>query len=67
MDSSHELEAVTPSRVVESLRESLMAAGIVLPSLDIDPAPPGSGLVRLGNIRPNVAMKLAQVVKRGST
>ncbi|MDX2395326.1 hypothetical protein NJL88_35785 [Streptomyces sp. DK15] len=66
MDSSHELEAVTPSTVVESLRESLMAAGIVLPSLGIDPAPPGPGLVRLGSVRPDVAMKPAQVVKRGT-
>ncbi|MFF4391659.1 MULTISPECIES: hypothetical protein [unclassified Streptomyces] len=66
MDSSHELETVTPSAVVESLRESLMAAGIVLPSLGIDPTPPGPGLVRLGSVRPDVAMKLAQVVKRGT-
>ncbi|GGZ50870.1 hypothetical protein GCM10010371_08200 [Streptomyces subrutilus] len=64
MDSSHELETVTPSTVVESLRESLMAAGIVLPSLGIDPAPPRPGLVRLGSVRPDVALKLAQVVKR---
>ncbi|MEV6955593.1 hypothetical protein [Streptomyces sp. NPDC051183] len=64
MDSSHELETVTPSTVMESLRESLMAAGIVLPSLGIDPAPPGPGLVKRGSIRPDVAKKLAQVVKR---
>ncbi|MGW7461917.1 hypothetical protein [Streptomyces sp. NPDC054797] len=66
MNSSHELETVTPSTVVESLRGSLMAAGVVLPSLGIDPVPPGPGLVRLGSVHPDVAMKLAQVVKRGT-
>ncbi|WP_412077266.1 hypothetical protein ACLF6K_20925 [Streptomyces xanthophaeus] len=49
MDSSHELETVTPSTVVESLRESLMTAGIVLPSLGIDPAPPGPAPERQGD------------------
>ncbi|MFC9856813.1 MULTISPECIES: hypothetical protein [unclassified Streptomyces] len=57
MDSSYERETVTPSTVVESLRESLMVAGSVLPSLGIDPAPPGPGLVTLGSARPDVAMK----------
>ncbi|GHB60634.1 hypothetical protein GCM10010347_33360 [Streptomyces cirratus] len=48
------------------LRDALAGAGIVLPSLDSDFASPYLNLVELGRIRADVAVKLAEVVRRGT-
>ncbi|MBT2451277.1 hypothetical protein J7F03_30255 [Streptomyces sp. ISL-43] len=48
------------------LRDALTGAGIVLPSLDSDFASPYLNLVELGRVRADVAVKLAEVVRRGT-
>ncbi|WP_406184387.1 hypothetical protein [Streptomyces albidoflavus] len=60
-------QAIAPSTAVESLRTSLTAAGIVLPSLAVDtaPHPPHLGLVELGRVRPDVAAQLAEALRDG--
>ncbi|WP_423360849.1 hypothetical protein OH810_10030 [Streptomyces albidoflavus] len=61
-------QAIAPSTAVESLRTSLTAAGIVLPSLAVDtapPPPPHLGLVELGRVRPDVAAQLAEALRDG--
>ncbi|MGP4047592.1 hypothetical protein [Streptomyces sp. 2A115] len=50
---------------VDTLREALTAAGIVLPSLRADTAPPSLNLIALGRVRADVALRLADVVQRG--
>ncbi|WP_405527762.1 hypothetical protein OG592_07985 [Streptomyces avidinii] len=60
---------LTPSAAEEAateLRDALSEAGIVLPSLDYDIASPALNLVVLGRVRADVAVKLAEVVRRGS-
>jgi hypothetical protein len=47
---------------VESLRAALDGAGIVLPSLAVDPATPSLALVDLGRVRADVAMRLARAL-----
>ncbi|WP_405789492.1 hypothetical protein [Streptomyces sp. NBC_01367] len=56
----------TADEAVAQLQEALAGAGIVLPSLDRDFASPYLSLVELGRVRADVAMKLAEVVRRGS-
>ncbi|MFJ5227808.1 hypothetical protein [Streptomyces sp. NPDC088400] len=53
---------------VRTLKDALVAAGIVLPSLRADPAGPVCGvvLVELGGARPDVVRKLAAAVKKGA-
>ncbi|WP_406226250.1 hypothetical protein OH723_21005 [Streptomyces albidoflavus] len=58
-------QAIAPSTAVESLRTSLAAAGIVLPSLAVDTASPHLGLVELGRVRPDVAAQLAEALRDG--
>ncbi|MEU1496035.1 hypothetical protein [Streptomyces sp. NPDC005732] len=65
MASSPEL-TVDPFTAVESLRAALDTAGIVLPSLAVDPGAPALGLVELGRIRADVAMRLADALQRGA-
>ncbi|GGW25666.1 hypothetical protein [Streptomyces xantholiticus] len=50
---------------VEVLREALTAAGIVLPSLGADGASPSLNLINLGRVRPDVALRLADVIRGG--
>ncbi|MEV1063362.1 hypothetical protein [Streptomyces sp. NPDC050263] len=50
---------------VESLRAALDQAGIVLPSLRVEPATPALRLVDLGRVRADVAMRLAHALHRG--
>ncbi|GHC94104.1 hypothetical protein RFN57_03635 [Streptomyces violaceochromogenes] len=50
---------------VETLRDALTAAKIVLPSLGMDPASPSLNLVNLGRVRVDVALRLAEVIRRG--
>lgn len=54
-----------PSVAVESLRAALAEAGIVLPSLGLDVASPRLRLVELGRVRADVAVRLAQALRRG--
>ncbi|MBZ3906594.1 hypothetical protein [Streptomyces griseiscabiei] len=56
---------VDPYAAAESLRAALTAAGIVLPSLNVDCASPQLGLVELGRVRADVAARLAEVLQRG--
>ncbi|MFI6404499.1 hypothetical protein [Streptomyces sp. NPDC050548] len=50
---------------VETLREALTSAGIVLPSLGADAASPSLNLINLGRVRADVALRLADVIQRG--
>ena len=50
---------------VEVLRDALTAAGIVLPSLGVDVASPSLNLIALGRVRTEVALRLADVLRRG--
>ncbi|MFC9389462.1 hypothetical protein [Streptomyces venezuelae] len=58
-------EAADPLVAMESLREALAGAGLVLPSLGIDLASPALGLVELGRVRADVAVRLADALRRG--
>jgi hypothetical protein len=69
MSSAPELygaSSVDPFTAVESLRAALDRAGIVLPSLAVDPATPALALVELGRVRADVAARLADVLQRGA-
>lgn len=50
---------------VEVLRGALTAAGIVLPSLGVEYASPSLHLVSLGRVRSDIAVRLAEVIRRG--
>lgn len=50
---------------VETLREALTAAGIVLPSLGVDVASPSLNLINLGRVRADVVLRLGDVIQRG--
>lgn len=56
---------VDPFTAVEHLREALYQAGIVLPSLRVDPGAPVLGLVQLGRVRADVALRLAHALRQG--
>lgn len=56
---------VDPYMATEALRAALSEAGIVLPSLGVDHASPGLGLVTLGTVRADVAIRLADQLRRG--
>ncbi|MFG3019010.1 hypothetical protein ACGFZQ_10745 [Streptomyces sp. NPDC048254] len=51
---------------VEALRAALTKAGIVFPSLRVDPASPGLQLVELGRVRVDVAIRLASALQQGT-
>ncbi|MEU5624300.1 hypothetical protein [Streptomyces tendae] len=57
---------VDPFTAVESLRAALDGAGIVLPSLAVDPGSPSLALVDLGRVRADVALRLASALQRGN-
>ncbi|MFD8988990.1 hypothetical protein ACFVZ4_13150 [Streptomyces goshikiensis] len=61
------LKPSAAGEAVAQLQEALAKAGIVLPSLDYDIASPTLNLVILGRVRADVAVKLAEVVRRGTT
>jgi hypothetical protein len=65
MVNARESQDVDPFTAVESLREVLDRAGIVLPSLRVDAASPALYLVELGRVRADVAMRLADAIRRG--
>lgn len=57
---------VDPHTAMESLREALYeTGGIVLPSLSVDHASPDLRLVELGRVRADVAVRLADALRRG--
>ncbi|MGQ4358582.1 hypothetical protein [Streptomyces sp. SAS_272] len=61
----HATDDVDAFAAVESLRAALDQAGIVLPSLAVDPGSPVLRLVDLGRIRADVALRLAHALRRG--
>ncbi|MET7679409.1 hypothetical protein [Streptomyces sp. NPDC005423] len=63
----HDAPRVDPFTAMQTLRAALDQAGIVLPSLAVDPQPSARvRLVELGRIRPDVAMRLADALQRGA-
>ncbi|MEV5434469.1 hypothetical protein AB0K80_00295 [Streptomyces sp. NPDC052682] len=64
MASAPSTPDVDPFTAVEALRAALDQAEIVLPSLAVDPASPSLRLVDLGRVRPDVAMRLADALRR---
>nr|WSZ99542.1 hypothetical protein OH820_31290 [Streptomyces sp. NBC_00857] len=65
--ATKEQQDVDPFTAMESLRAALAGAGIVLPSLSVDPASPALRLVELGRVRSDVAARLAEVIQRGGS
>ncbi|WP_097983417.1 hypothetical protein [Streptomyces sp. f150] len=63
--ATKEEQNTDPFAAVESLRATLTKAGIVLPSLRVDPASPALNLVELGRLRADVAARLAEAIQRG--
>lgn len=63
----HDAAGVDPFTAMESLRAALDRAGIVLPSLAVDPQDtPRVRLVELGRVRPDVAMRLADALRQAT-
>lgn len=59
---------VDPHTAMESLREALHDSGrIVFPSLSVDNVSPDLKLINLGRVRADVAMDLADALKRGGS
>lgn len=57
-------EGTDPHTAVESLRTALSESGIVLPSLSVDHVSPDLKLIDLGRIRADVAVRLADALRR---
>ncbi|MFF7553554.1 hypothetical protein ACFZA9_11790 [Streptomyces olivaceus] len=64
MATTQQQTDVDPFTAVEALRTALDGAGLVLPSLAVDPASPGLTLVDLGRVRADVALRLAAALQR---
>jgi hypothetical protein len=65
MTTAQKLGTAGAVEAVEVLRGALTAAGIVLPSLGADTASPDLNLIALGRVRADVALRLADVLRRG--
>jgi hypothetical protein len=65
MTTAHKPATTEAVEAVEVLRGALTAAGIVLPSLGADAASPALNLINLGRVRADVALRLAEVLRRG--
>ncbi|MHA5053155.1 hypothetical protein [Streptomyces sp. SD15] len=65
MVTAQESGATDALEAVVVLQEALTAAGIVLPSLGADMASPSLQVVTLGRVRAEVALRLADTVRRG--
>ncbi|MEW1830371.1 hypothetical protein [Streptomyces sp. NPDC088196] len=65
MTTAQKSSTVEAVEAVEVLREALTAAGIALPSLGADTASPDLNLINLGRVRADVALRLADVLRRG--
>ncbi|MEU5343067.1 hypothetical protein AB0H18_19900 [Streptomyces sp. NPDC020766] len=66
MVKTRESQDVDPFTAMESLRSALDQFGIVLPSLAVDAGSPALGLVELGRVRAEVALRLAHTLQRGA-
>lgn len=64
--ATKEQQDIDPFAAMESLRAALAEVGIVLPSLAVDVASPQLRLVDLGRVRADVAVRLADALRRGS-
>lgn len=60
-----ETRDVDPHTAMETLRAALSTEGIVFPSLSVDHVSPDLKLVELGRVRADVAMRLADALRRG--
>ncbi|MGW4564162.1 hypothetical protein ACWEN3_17685 [Streptomyces sp. NPDC004561] len=56
---------VDPYTAVEALRAALTEVRIVFPSLGVELASPDLKLVELGRVRADVAVQLAEALRRG--
>ncbi|SOE25587.1 hypothetical protein [Streptomyces sp. OK228] len=56
---------VDPHTAMESLREALSGVDVVFPSLSVDHVSPDLKLIVLGSVRADVAMRLADALRRG--
>ncbi|MBK6018203.1 hypothetical protein [Streptomyces sp. MBT53] len=65
MTTAHKSDTAEAVEAVEVLRGALTSAGIVLPSLGADAASPDLNLIDLGRVRADVALRLADVLRRG--
>ncbi|MFH8737368.1 hypothetical protein [Streptomyces sp. NPDC017964] len=65
MVSTREPDNTEARDAVEVLRAALNQAGIVLPSLGVDDASFGTGLVNLGRVRADNACRLADAIRQG--
>ncbi|WP_055563588.1 hypothetical protein [Streptomyces atriruber] len=65
MATTRKPREVDPHAATEVLMQALEQAGIVLPSLRVDSASPNLGLIQLGGVRAEVAMRLAETIRRG--
>ncbi|GAA3004629.1 hypothetical protein [Streptomyces fulvorobeus] len=63
--ATKEQQDIDPFVAMESLRAAPAGAGIVLPLLGVDPAPPAPRLGELGRVRADVATPLAEALQRG--
>ncbi|MFJ8490383.1 hypothetical protein ACIRBZ_18805 [Streptomyces sp. NPDC094038] len=66
MTTAQKASTTEAAEAVEVLRGALTAAGIILPSLGADTASPALNLINLGRVRTDVALKLADVLRRGT-
>lgn len=65
MATTQEPQEADPYAAAESLRAALDQAGIIFPSLGVDYGSPQLGLVNLGRVRADVAIRLADQLRRG--
>ncbi|KOG88964.1 hypothetical protein [Streptomyces varsoviensis] len=63
--ATNEQQDIDPFAAMESLRVALAEAGVVLPSLAVDVASPRLRLVDLGRVRADVAVRLADALRKG--
>ena len=66
MVKTRESQDVDPFTAMESLRSALDGVGIVLPSLAVEAGSPALGLVELGRVRAEVALRLAHTLQQGA-
>ncbi|MET9293634.1 hypothetical protein [Streptomyces sp. NPDC003077] len=66
MTNSHPQRETDADAAADALHAALGRAGIVLPSLTADTASPDLGLVQLGRVRADVALRLAEVIEWGA-
>ncbi|MFF9778924.1 hypothetical protein ACF1HJ_35440 [Streptomyces sp. NPDC013978] len=64
MATAQQAQDTDPLAAAEALKAALSQAGIVLPSLAVDVGSPALGLVELGRVRADVAMRLADALRQ---